>query len=277
MNDLSPVEETLRSRGVKYRRVGERLLIKCTNPFHEDHNPSMYIYNDGTVHCFGCGHHTNVNNLFGIKVNQRHKSAILTKTVLDYVENELPEYPALKEPLVTQGYFGLSKNILETVDAREDYNGIIFPIYLNSRMVGWHKRLFNSDGPKYVSSHKITKTHFTSYFYPLDLVLGESKLILVEGVLDALMFLDYGFPAVSNFGVSLTKRKKELLKELIIEKIIIGFDLDDAGMMKEQDMYQELSDMGICVKTLPIGTSKNPRGSLSNDNYRRKVRELLDE
>ena len=275
MNTLKQVEDVLRASKVDYRWVGDRLLLKCVNPAHEDRNPSMFIYDNGEVYCFGCKYRTNISKLFGIKIEELHKPIITAESLIEYYENDLPEYPNLSEPRVEKGYFGLSKNILEAVDARVDGNGIIFPIYLNSKMIGWHKRLFNPGNPKYVSSPKVSKVHFTNYFYPLDLIAKESRIIVVEGVLDALAFIDHGFPAVSNFGLTFSKRKQNLLFELLINKVILGFDLDDAGMRAEGQIYSTLSAGNIEVATLPVGPTKNPRSSLQDDNYRRKVRKLL--
>lgn len=57
--DLSAVKDSIdlvsvvRGEGIELKRSGSRHVGLC--PFHADHNPSLFVFDDGYFKCFGCG------------------------------------------------------------------------------------------------------------------------------------------------------------------------------------------------------------------------------
>jgi DNA primase len=45
----------IQSEGFELKQVGRRFVGNC--PFHNEQNPSFYVFDDGHFHCFGCGEH----------------------------------------------------------------------------------------------------------------------------------------------------------------------------------------------------------------------------
>ena len=277
MEPLEQVEQILITKGIDYRKTGDRIRALCMNKAHDDHDPSMFIFPDGGVFCFGCGFRSDITQLFKVEIDQPIGESLKFSTKLNgqyKFQKDLPDYPNPNLPVVNKSYFGLSKDILIKADARKDEDGILFPIYFYSKMIGWQKRFFKNDKYKYISSPRIAKRHFTNYFYPVDLIIGEPKIILVEGALDALTFIDQGFPALCNFGLHFNETKLNLLKSLLINTVILAFDCD-SGLMFELDLYNKLKDVFI-TKILPAGDFKNPRENLlRSKDYNNTVRKEL--
>lgn len=276
---LSRVEKALTARKFRYKRTGNRLVLNCVS--HEDKHPSMYIFDDGTIYCFGCGYRSKVSTLLGLSEFDFETvgNGEIGKDYFPSVNTiipRLPEYPKLDEPLITKERFGLSLDVLRRVDAREDETGIIFPIYYRSKLIGWHKRLNTPTADcKYVSSPRVSGEHFTSYFYPMDLLNGTRTIIIVEGILDALAFMQHGLPAVANFGLRFSENKHRILREKMFRKILVGFDNDSSGIKAEIDLFLKLKDE-FNVGVLPVCDKKNPRENLDNISYIEQIKERIN-
>ncbi|MGB9826445.1 MAG: CHC2 zinc finger domain-containing protein [Desulfofundulus sp.] len=48
-----PLPDVARRYGLELRRSGSRYVTRC--PFHDDRNPSFYVFPDNRWRCFGCG------------------------------------------------------------------------------------------------------------------------------------------------------------------------------------------------------------------------------
>lgn len=277
---LSRVEKALLARKFRYKRTGNRLVLSCIK--HNDKHPSMYIFDDGAIYCFGCGYRSRVSELLGLSEFDFETVGNGNEGGKDYFNPvntlipKLPEYPKLEEPLIASERFGLSLDVLKRVDAREDESGVIFPIYYRSKLIGWQKRLHKpTEDCKYISSPRVSGEHFTSYFYPMDLLNGTREIIIVEGILDALAFMQHGFPAVANFGLGFTNNKRRILKEKMFRKILVGFDSDSSGIKAEIEMFLLLR-REFNVGVLPVCRKKNPRENLNDNSYIQKIKERIN-
>lgn len=147
---------------------------------------------------------------------------------------------------------------------RETPEGLLaFPVLdHNFKCIGIKVR--NRDGvtPKYFYSHTFKPRYL---FYPEWIVQpgNHDKLILVEGELDALYYLQYGLPALGIYGSSnwnnLKKDRIRLDLRMIdaynASKVLIIMDDDSAGIHAANKIKSDLQDTCI-VKVI---THKHPR------------------
>jgi DNA primase len=61
--------------GMKVKSQGRNFIARC--PFHEDKNPSFYLYSDtNKFYCFGCGEHGDVIDLYMKLAGVEFKTAV---------------------------------------------------------------------------------------------------------------------------------------------------------------------------------------------------------
>lgn len=95
--DLLKVCEKL---GMNINKKGNQRICLC--PFHEDHHPSLNLYNESNqYHCFSCGNHGNIFSLIkGVKDYNFQET-------ISWIENEFPEVlekkPKLRKTIDNKG------------------------------------------------------------------------------------------------------------------------------------------------------------------------------
>ncbi len=140
---------------------------------------------------------------------------------------------------------------------------IIFPLYKQSRLIGWTGRALADapEAPRYLSSGEAIKR---TVLWEDGLRQGGNALFIVEGPFDALKLDFYGGPAIRAtccFGTSASPEQITILRELsrLFSHTIILFD---QGAL-EQAMLLEASLVGAKIGSLAVGT-KDP-GALNKE------------
>lgn len=102
---------------------------------------------------------------------------------------------------------------------------LVFPVMMGGVAVSWQgRRTYKSKIP-YISNSNVK-----DWLWPLGpelfQVYTQGRLVIVEGVFDALGFILQGIPAVCTFGKSLSVQQLALLQELNPKEIVFAWDLD---------------------------------------------------
>ena len=209
---------------------------RCPSANHEDKNPSAHIYDDGRVHCFGCGWHGDVVDVWA----ERKGFDNLMEAALDLAREygvRLPEatpeararaqearkkeesyaliaracHTALKaesgtrvrEWLESRGFSEeLQAHFL--LGANKEGTEAAIPFWRRGRIVGMVRRPVDhdGDGPKYVYSKK---EEFAPGHRPL-FIPGplQKEVFVVEGILDSLSLVAIGKSAIAVGGTNLS-------------------------------------------------------------------------
>ena len=78
------VEDLLSKKDIQYTPKGRDFLVRCINPEHEDHNPSMRIDQiTGVFQCFSCEYKEKCRNN---TVEQIETMRILNRNMLNKVK-----------------------------------------------------------------------------------------------------------------------------------------------------------------------------------------------
>ena len=228
------VQELLTKRNIKFLPKGADFLVRCLNPEHQDRNPSMRVDQiTGVYNCFSCGYRGSLFNLFGEKVNQLQlrrenlKRKIIQKSAesvgLSFPKNSVPYIGNWRE-IKPETY----KKFEAFQNSQNDYIGrVVFPIRsVSGKIVAFQGRHTSNGTPKYLTLPAGAKLPLFPVPNP-----REGKIILVEGLYDALNLYDKGLTnAVCCFGVKTVNEDKLLLAKMQgVEEVVIFFDGDEAG------------------------------------------------
>lgn len=279
---MSSVEKLLQEKNIYFLEKGKDILIKCLNPEHEDAHPSMRIDREtGKFHCFSCSHKGNIFSYFN-----RYQSKVPTiiTGLQDTVRNIRNQasgeaIPPGAYPFHSKSWRGLSSRTLERFhafkDDKEFEDRIAFPIIDSLGIIRYFvARYEHSDAkPKYML--KPSGSNMILFPAPKHLDLSEGKLVIVEGILDALNLYDKGMDfAVASFGTSqINKENVEtlLLPYLIagVQEIFILYDADAAGSrgaLKLQELLKHKLDL-IQVEIVELSEGTDP-GDLDHQNVK---------
>ena len=253
---LVKINEITKGEYIKDIKDGfDNIMITC--PFHNNHNeshPSCGIVCDedrddcGVFHCFTCGASGTLINLIceclGISILDAIEWLKLNfnRTVL--VKDEyLPEIDIdskrnikyLNDDYLSQfnryhEYMferKLNEDIIKKfkIGCTEDGRYITFPYWdEHNNLICIYKR--STKNKEFVIPKNINKG-----VYLLNFIIKEhiTKVIVCEGIFDALVMWVYGFPAVALFGAGTTKYQIELLNKSGIRNFILMYDNDMAG------------------------------------------------
>jgi hypothetical protein len=149
---------------------------------------------------------------------------ITSREVLQYAYNRGIS-PALVASLGLRysGELSFKRRVGDLVRIRGPF--LVFPVTIANRAVSYQgRRLVNQD-PKYVSAPNVK-----DWLWPLGPelfnVYSGGRLILVEGVFDALGLLGMGHAAACTFGKNISDKQLSLLGELNPREIVFAWDLD---------------------------------------------------
>lgn len=109
---------------------------------------------------------------------------------------------------------------------------LVFPIVYNGIQVGVSfRRIKSTDVPKW--SHQPAHIETKDLLYNYDAVIGESVVVVCEGITDVWAFFEIGVPAVATFGAHLTQEQYKLLLKTGAD-IVLAYDGDEAGKLATQ-------------------------------------------
>ncbi len=247
------------------------IKCKCTNPEHIDSHPSAGVNTEsGILHCFSCQH----NEMF-IKPEestedeadivwkakyQNFKKQAKDDSYSDFdsiVETQMDRNKDLFLPpvakMLDEEWRGISVDVLEDSQAyfcnKGKYRGrYVFPFYQDGKQYGFDARIVdasaNMTGAKWIRNRGAPVKDLV---YPRDVLVKRfpnlEHVVVVEGVADALSYIQMGVPAIASFGLTPpSNRRIEELIRLGVTKITLGFDNDAAGiagMVKVLPIYAE--------------------------------------
>ena len=274
-------EDLLREKGIHYELSGKDAKILCLNPEHDDTNPSLRVDRiTGIMHCFSCGFKGNLFTHFGapsspLEVRLHKLKEKVEKTRSQTVGIQLP-----KDRLAWKGggFRNISEETLNIWDAFTwnvpKFEGrIIFPIRdITGKTVALIGRLINGMGS---DKYYIYPSGVEMPFCPAKVKPIQNRVILVEGIFDALNLWDKGLKnTVCCFGTQqMNWVKLSLLKMQGVSGIDIMYDGDEAGRTAAEKVKGTAEDLGMSVQivTLPEGTDP---GGLVKDQVNRISKRL---
>jgi len=165
---------------------------------------------------------------------------------------------------------GLAKIKPKTTDFFQ--NRIIFPIYNQfGKIVGFSGRsLKEEQQPKYLNSPETLIFNKSKILYGFHKSKAEIRktesAFLVEGQMDFLMCWQAGIKnVVATSGTALTNIQLNLLKRTGVNKIIVCFDKDEAGINALEKYLESLTKMDFEILALDLGKFKDPAEAVLND------------
>jgi DNA primase len=252
-------EELLQSKGMHYRLSGKDAVISCLNPEHDDSNPSMRVDRvTGIFHCFSCGYKGNLFTYYGAPASPTEVRIHRIKEKIQKVKSETVGIQLPKDRLKWKGggFRNISEETLDIWDAftwnvPQFENRIIFPIRdITGKTVSLIGR----------SLDDFSKMKYYIYpqgaempFCPAKVKPIQNRVILVEGIFDALNLWDKGLKnTVCCFGTQQVNWVKlSLLKLQGVQGLDIMFDGDEAGRQaaeKAKDIAEKLEMSARVVK-----------------------------
>lgn len=140
-------------------------------------------------------------------------------------------------------------------------NRIMFPIFnVNDKIIGFGARRINEDvNPKYLNSPDTLVYNKSKNLYALNIAKKSKKdfVILVEGYMDVISLMKYGFFNVTaSLGTSLTTDQAKLMKRYFNE-VVICYDSDEAGQAAAKRAISILRDADVKVSVMRVTGAKD--------------------
>lgn len=258
MNFKALLESKLQALGQSYTILGNEIRTTCMNPDHNDNNPSYFInINTGVSHCFSCNYSPHPAKL--IDADEADIEELLRNAKYSYLESQLKDESETEKVSFTlppkaydidRDWRGVSKDLLLKLgvyycDTGRYAGRLIFPIYKDDLLLGFDARIVNPsivpDSLKDVKWLRPKGMETQKIVYPYNLLktMDCNWVVITEGVMDAVSYLELGIPAIPSFGVSEPHpdRITQLLS-LGVSTIGLGLDNDEAGQKASLNLYK---------------------------------------
>ena len=243
--------DKLESLGNKYEIMNKEIRTTCLSPLHYDEKPSFFINREtAKSYCFSCHYSLNPmvflegkvdpEDLDKAKYNKWLRELYDMREAIEETADKKKEIflPAVKFELFEE-WRGVSPEILQKVgayyaDAGKYRGRYIFPVIEEDKVIGFDARVVNEKAimtdAKWIRNRGFD---VKSTVYPYNTLKKErpNHIILVEGVMDALSYMELGGYAIPHFG--LTPPSNDRITKLLrlgVDTITFGFDNDDAGI-----------------------------------------------
>ena len=200
-------EELLRNKKIDYRISGQDAVISCLNPEHDDSNPSMRVDKvTGIFNCFSCGYKGNLFTYFGAPASPLEVRMHRIKEKVNKVKSETVgiQLPKDRVPWKGGGIRNISEETLAiwgafTWNVPQFENRIIFPIRdVRGKTVALIGRSLDDFN---MNKYFIYPNGAEMPFCPAKVKPIQNRVILVEGIFDALNLWDKGLKnTVCCFG-----------------------------------------------------------------------------
>ena len=244
-------EELLTEKGIDYQLKGQDALISCLNPEHDDTNPSLRVDRvTGIMHCFSCGFKGNLFTYWGapaspLEVRIHRIKEKIASTRAQTVGISLPKD---RIEWAGGGFRNISEETLKIWQAftwnAPKFEGRIILIGRLITGMGTEKYYIYPQGVKLP-------------FCPAKVKPIQNRVILVEGIFDALNLWDKGLKnTVCCFGTQqMDWVKLSLLKLQGVNGVDIIFDGDEAGRRAAETIkgVAEQLELSVQIVTLPEG------------------------
>ena len=247
----------------------------------------------GYFHCFGCGKNVKWNDLathLNLRPFVKPKKLEMShfpnpKDSRDEFfgsRSELLKFPELdelefKKKFPFDTWRSVDVNLLEKVGARyilhREWNNMPFvwlPVNIQGKLRGYVKAKIEKpkdDKPSYLNAKAADGVNWSRkwgllYFdYAIKLMKKQKlhTMVLCEGPRDSLRYLKRKIPAVSVLGaLNWSTNKRELLEDAGVEKLILSFDGDDAGLMATRAVYKNTRHF-FDTKYLALWNDREPK------------------
>ena len=206
---------------------------------------------------------------------QTFKKELFTKKSERGIFTEL-EHFKIGRPFPFKEWRGVDVQLLYAVGAQYAHDQlfnqyyVFLPVLVNGKMRGYVKAKIEkpTDGrPSYLNAKADNNVNWSRkwgliYFdYAIQLMRdgGWKTMVLCEGPRDSLRYLEHGIPAVSVLGaLNWTSHKRDLLVDAGVEKLVISFDGDDAGIKATKAVYKDVKHH-FDTKYLALWKERVPR------------------
>jgi len=269
-------EELLAEKGIDYQLKGQDALISCLNPEHDDSNPSLRVDKvTGIMHCFSCGFKGNLFTYYGapaspLEVRIHRIKEKIAATRAQTVGISLPKD---RIDWAGGGFRNISEETLRiwqafTWNAPKFEGRIVFPVRdLTGKTVALIGRLITgmSEEKYYIYPQGVKLPFCPAKVKPI-----QNRVILVEGIFDALNLWDKGLKnTVCCFGTQqMDWVKLSLLKLQGVNGIDIIFDGDEAGRRAAEVIKGVAEQLELSVQIVNLPEGEDP-GNLVHDQIRR--------
>lgn len=239
--------------------------ISCVSPSHADRTPSMHVYDDH-VHCFSCGFHGDVVDVWGIQKGlirpiesaldlarefnvtlpemseeARRKAQERREREASYTENAQAGHRALEENDAVRDWwegrgFGEDLRARYLLGSNKSGTEALIPFWHRGKVQGLIRRKLTGE-PKYRLPNA---EEFPEGYRPLFIPNAPGMVtFLVEGYVDALALAALGYPAVAVGGTHMSGRQLDELR-LVPGPIYVLPDNDDSGDKAARRWVEEL-------------------------------------
>lgn len=274
-------EELLQNKKIKYRISGQDAVISCLNPEHDDSNPSMRVDKvTGIFNCFSCGYKGNLFTYFGAPASPLEVRTHRIKEKINKVKSETVgiQLPKDRVPWKGGGIRNISEETLAiwgafTWNVPNFENRIIFPIRdVRGKTVALIGRSLDDFN---MNKYFIYPNGAEMPFCPAKVKPVQNRVILVEGIFDALNLWDKGLKnTVCCFGTQQVNWVKlSLLKLQGVSGVDIMFDGDEAGI-KAGEMAKGLAEqLEMSARVIKLRENVDP-GNLTKPEIERLKEKL---
>ncbi|MBQ8175202.1 MAG: DNA primase [Clostridia bacterium] len=158
-------------------------------------------------------------------------------------------------------------------------NRVMFPIIdLTGNIIAFGGRVMDDSLPKYKNSSDTPVFKKSRNLFALNFARTAcaEQLILCEGYMDVIALHAAGFTnAVATLGTALTEEQARMISRYT-KKVIISYDMDEAGRRAADRAVRMFSDVGVEVKLLKLQDAKDPDEYIKKfgaDKFRRNLEE----
>ncbi len=282
-----------------YTIHGHEVSCQCLSPSHQDNTPSFNINTKtGLMYCFSCRYKNFIGNLVGDGVidPEMERNSKYAQALRDLEDLETPE--AFEETegvllpprssLTLQSFRGLSQDTIDSAGLyycnRGRYSGrIIFPIKdVNGDTVGFDARITPLDNtPPRVAAAKYLRPSSFKTARIVGVYVGDPeshKVHIVEGIIDAISYMQMGYNAACNFGLlACSPEKAGMLLSYGFDTVINGFDNDSAGMIGFQKVKESFRQYFTIGRPTDIVTKIREAGCGDANEYLQQLKEIHEE
>lgn len=158
-------------------------------------------------------------------------------------------------------------------------NRVMFPIIdLTGNIIAFGGRVMDDSLPKYKNSSDTPVFKKSRNLFALNFARTAcaEQLILCEGYMDVIALHAAGFTnAVATLGTALTEEQARMISRYT-KKVIISYDMDEAGRRAADRAVRMFSEVGLDVKLLKLQDAKDPDEYIKKfgaDKFRRNLEE----
>lgn len=243
------IVQKLEASGAWYNETpgNDWIQVHCQHPEHQDSKPSAGInIHSGIHHCFSDGHTfkfitedtQNADVLWDAKY--KYLKSTIEKQKEEVVEDITFPIPPKKFDLFEE-WRGVSAELLQELGAyycdRGRFTGrFVFPVYQDGKYLGFDARIYDSSA-QFQDVKWLRAKHMPvkDIIYPSEVLKRRFKnlehVVVTEGVMDAISYIQMGVPAFPSFGVTPPSMKRiEGLIRLGVKKVTLGYDNDIKGV-----------------------------------------------